>query len=171
MNTTEISAVPYEHERRFFPNLKTFSFDPLIYTEVYIVQGYLEDELKTRIRDETYANGAHKYLQTRKSGEGVSRQEDGIELAPELFEELWDQVEVYLVKSRYFVPLPGGEVVAQVNVFHGALNGYIQIEVEFSSHEEAVAFIPPDWFGIEVTDDVRHGNYYLAKHGCQGLLV
>jgi len=41
----------------------------------------------------------------------------------------------------------------------------VQIEVEFDSNEEAVAFVPPAWLGEEVTHDKAHGNYSLAKYG------
>lgn len=164
------SVVPFEHERRFFPNLKTFTLDYFAYEEIFIKQGYLEDELRNRIRCETYQDGTYRYLQTRKTGDGISRPEDEKEITKETFESMWRSVEVGLTKSRYLVPLPGGDNIAQVNFFHGALRGYIQIEVEFDTHEEAVAFIPPEWFGKEVTDDKEHGNYYLAKHGCQKLL-
>lgn len=170
INNSVSSVVPFEHERRFFPDLKQFSLDPLAYEEIFIQQGYLEDELHTRIRRETYESGAHKYLQTRKTGDGISRKEDEIEITKETFESMWRSVEVSLTKSRYLVPLPLSDKVAEVNVFHGALRGYIQIEVEFKTHEEAVAFIPPGWFGKEVTDDKEHGNYHLAKCGCEKLI-
>ena len=170
MSTTQMASIPFEHERRFFPDLTLFSFDPLLYEEVYIEQGYLEDELRTRIRLERCEDGTRKYLQTRKNGEGVSRTEDEIEISEEVFNVLWQSVEVSLIKSRYFVPLPANDKVAEVNIFQGELRGYIQIEVEFNTHEEAVAFVPPEWFGIDVTDEKEHGNYYLAKHGCGALL-
>ncbi|MEK7471776.1 MAG: hypothetical protein AAB624_00860 [Patescibacteria group bacterium] len=38
-------------------------------------------------------------------------------------------------------------------------------EVEFNSTEEAEAFVAPDWFGADVTEDKRYGNGDIAKNG------
>jgi adenylate cyclase len=160
--------VPMEHERRFFPDVTEFIFNSAQYEKVNILQGYLEDTLKTRLRDECDLFGKHTYWQTRKSGGGISRPEDEQEITKEVFDSKWKDVEYHLVKERYFVPV--GSVVAEVNIFQGSLQGYIQIEVEFTSHEDAVAFVPPAWFGVDVTDNPRHGNYYLAVFGCRSLL-
>lgn len=166
-NTTKGSP-PMEHERRFFPDLKTFVFEPALHRKKEILQGYLEDGLGTRLRDECNDEGVHTYWKTRKSGEGISREEPEEQLSKETFDLLWEGLSCKLTKTRYFVPW--NNVVAEVNIYHGDLAGYIQIEVEFKTHEEAVAFIPPDWFGLEVTDDFRHGNYALTKYGCKDLL-
>lgn len=157
-----MSASPYEHERRFLVDLKDLPLEFTRFPMKYIVQGYLEDDLRTRLRDES-SGAKHAYLQTRKSGSGVSRVENEVELSREVFEKMWSDVKCFLVKSRFFIPWDG--VTIQLNLFHENLAGYIQIEVEFDSHDEAVAFIAPVWFGCEVTDEDRHGNYSLAKHG------
>lgn len=170
MSSLPVSVIPLEHERRFFPDLKTFSFNTSLYQKVYIVQGYLEDDLRTRIRDEVDECGVHRYLLTRKTGGGISRTEHEIEITKDVFESMWRLVRVHLTKRRYFVPIFSGEYIAEVNFFEGPLQGYIQVEVEFKSHEEAVAFVPLRWFGKEVTEEKEHGNYYLAKHGCKKLL-
>jgi CYTH domain-containing protein len=160
--------VPMEHERRFFPDVTEFIFNSVEYEKVDILQGYLEDILKTRLRAECDSFGEYTYWQTRKSGSGISRHEDEQEITKEAFEHGWKDVKYHLSKDRYFVPV--GNVIAEVNIFQGRLYGYIQIEVEFPSHQEAIAFIPSAWFGKEVTDDKKHGNYYLAKYGCKKLL-
>ena len=36
-------------------------------------------------------------------------------------------------------------------------------EVEFESEEEANAFVPPQWFGEDVTFDGRYHNSYMSK--------
>jgi len=35
--------------------------------------------------------------------------------------------------------------------------------VEFESVDEATAFVPPEWFDEDVTDDRRYHNSYLSK--------
>ena len=37
------------------------------------------------------------------------------------------------------------------------------VEVEFESVEQANSFVPPEWFGDDVTNDKRYHNSYLSK--------
>lgn len=157
------SVIPFEHERRFFPKLEDLPFVFSLYPMAFIVQGYLVNNgKKIRFRDE-YRNKKHTYWQTIKSGKGVSRLEDEDEITREYFEYMWDFAECSLAKSRYFIPWEGLEI--ELNLFHDDLSGYVQIEVEFDSSEAAITFAPPPWFGREVTNDSRHGNYSLSKFG------
>lgn len=162
MMVTE-STIPFEHERRFFPKLEDLPFAFSFYPMAFIMQGYfVKDTQKIRFRDEC-RNKKHTYWQTIKTGKGVSRLEDEHEITRESFDLMWQFVECSLAKSRYFIPWEGVEV--ELNLFHDALSGYVQIEVEFDSHEAAIAFTPPSWFGQEVTHDGQHGNYSLSKFG------
>jgi CYTH domain-containing protein len=52
-----------------------------------------------------------------------------------------------------------------LDVYAGALENLIVAEVEFLSIQEAERFIPPTWFGVEVTMDVRFKNRCLAGDG------
>lgn len=162
-NTATTGGTPMEHERRFVPKLSELPFVFSSYPMVFIIQGYLEDGQGTRLRDERDAEGQHTYLLTRKTGEGVSRTEDEQEISAGEFRRSWEEVKCSLTKDRYFVDW--NDIHLQLNIFHDNLEQYVQIEVEFTSHEEALAFVPPAWFGLEVTDDKRHGNYSLAKNG------
>lgn len=162
-NTINKDEVPFEHERRFVPKLSELPFVFSNYPMVSIIQGYLEDGRGTRLRDERDTKGQHTYLLTRKTGEGVSRTEDEQEISATEFRRPWEEVKCSLIKDRYFIKWD--DVNLQLNIFHGKLEQYVQIEVEFASREEALAFVPPAWFGPEVTDDKRHGNYSLAKNG------
>lgn len=156
------TEIPFEHERRFIPDIHSLPFEFKMYAMKSILQGYLKDEFGTRLRYESSDQG-HMYLQTRKTGSGISRTEDEREITKETFDAMWREVECSLAKSRYFITWDNIDI--EFNVFHGKLEGYFQIEVEFDSHEDATSFIPPSWLGREVTDDKRHGNYRLAKDG------
>lgn len=153
--------IPLEHERRFLADFKNLPFDFNNYPMSTIVQGYLEKH-GGRIRRENQ-NGKSIYTKTIKSGKGVSRQEEENEISKEEYLSLMKNVECYLIKKRYFIPWEGIEI--QFNFFLLGLRGYVQIEVEFDSHEAAVNFVPPTWFGPEATNDSRHDNYSLAKNG------
>ena len=65
-------------------------------------------------------------------------------------------------KRRYKLTLPDG-LIAELHVHIGHLAGFNYVEVEFPSIEAVKAFIPPAWFGREVTEDKRFSYGTLAK--------
>ena len=68
-----------------------------------------------------------------------------------------------VVKTRHEVPL--GDLVAEVDVYAGDLDGLLTAEVEFPDEASARAFVAPGWLGRDVTDDPRYGNRVLAVDG------
>ena len=80
------------------------------------------------------------------------------------FDDFWVQTTGRRVsKTRSNVPLDGHTI--EVDVFHDDLAGLVVAEVEFDDDEAMAAFTPPEWFGPEVSDDVRYTNASLAVHG------
>ena len=69
---------------------------------------------------------------------------------------------IVIIKRRYLIPLDGG-LTCELDVFHGKYEGLLLAEVEFSSKEEAAAFVPPTWFDTEVTFDSRYHNSNMSK--------
>ena len=63
----------------------------------------------------------------------------------------------HAVATDYNAPVP-----AELDIFKGRLEGLVMVEVEFGSEAEAEAFVPPAWFGVEVTADPRYRNSYLS---------
>jgi CYTH domain-containing protein len=126
-----------------------------------IVQGYLTTgRVTVRVRR---TDGTH--MLTIKTGSGRNRVEIERSLASEEFDVLWSEAtELRIEKRRHRVALDGG-LVAELDLFDGALAGRRIVEVEFADDASADAFIPPAWFGREVTDDNRYTNASLAKHG------
>lgn len=128
-----------------------------------IEQGYLtigQDGGETRLR----RRGERCYL-TTKSGSGLVRGEHEIELSEPQFEALWPATEpARLVKRRHIVR-PAGGLTIELDVYEGGLSGLIVAEVEFGDQREAAAFVAPDWFGPEVTDDPAYKNQRLAVDG------
>ena len=126
-----------------------------------IVQGYLTTgRVTVRVRR---IDGNH--ILTIKTGDGRNRTEIERFLNPEEFEALWGEAtELRIEKRRHRVPLGDG-LVAELDLFDGALAGNRIVEVEFADDETAEAFSPPAWFGREVTDDRRYTNASLATNG------
>jgi adenylate cyclase len=123
-----------------------------------IDQGYLAiepDGNETRVRRKE-----DHYFLTVKSAGGLAREEYEIELNFEQFAALWPATEGRRVeKTRYVAD------GIELDLYAGALAGLIIAEVEFTSEEEAVAYVPPSWFGPEVTADRRYKNHSLAVDG------
>jgi CYTH domain-containing protein len=126
---------------------------------VHIRQGYVaiaEDAGEVRVRDR---DGACTL--TVKQGAGLVRDEHDIAITPELFAALWPASEGRRVeKRRHLVPHDG--LTIELDVFEGDLAGLRIAEVEFPSVAAAEAFVPPPWFGPEVTGDARYLNQTLA---------
>ena len=90
-------------------------------------------------------------------------------LTKEGYEHLKEKVDDNLIiKTRYIIPLEDGHT-GELDVFGGVLEGLYFIEVEFESEDDAKNFVPPDWFGENVSDDKRYANSYLSK--CNDLSV
>ena len=65
-------------------------------------------------------------------------------------------------KTRTRIPLEN-KLIAELDVYHGI--DLRVVEVEFKNKSEVDAFIPPQWFGEEVTDNKQYKNKNLAIKG------
>jgi CYTH domain-containing protein len=126
-----------------------------------VEQGYvaLDDRAEVRVR----RKGAEHTL-TIKSEPGLSRVEEELAIDADRFAALWALTEGRrVVKTRHLVPL--GELIVEVDVYAGDLDGLVTAEVEFESEAASAAFDPPGWLGREVTGDPRYANRALAVSG------
>ncbi len=129
---------------------------------VEISQGYLsvgEDGTEIRLRRK-----GEQFYQTVKQGKGVQRTEVEVELSRAQFDSLWPLTEGRRVeKVRY--EMDEGIWTIELDVYRGHLQGLVVVEVEFETVDESSRFVPPLWFGREVTDDDRYKNAVLAHRG------
>lgn len=130
-----------------------------------IEQGYLCTRPVLRIRKSN-----EEYILTYKSRFGLPKADKAVKVCNEEemrldeagYQHLKKKIDGKLIqKVRYLIPLKGG-LTAELDVFEGNLEGLVIVEVEFSSQQEARNFIPPDWFGEDVTSDKRYTNKELA---------
>lgn len=126
-------------------------------------QGYLAIDpagAEVRVRRKGEA-----YTLTVKSGAGLVRGEEEVDLGAEEFARLWPLTDGRrVVKTRYLVPLADG-LTAEVDDYEGALAGLLTAEVEFANEAAAHAFTAPAWMGEDVTGDKRYANQRLATDG------
>lgn len=122
-----------------------------------ILQGYVSVLPEIRIRQVRTPDDTETFFLTVKRGTGLSREEWETQISSTEFAHLVERLEPdtdFIEKRRYFIPLEDGHV-AEFHRHEAALKGFNYVEVEFASEEEAHAFMPPDWFGREVTEDPR----------------
>ncbi len=126
-----------------------------------IEQGYLNTFPTVRIRrsDDTYTL-------TYKSKGYMVREEYNLPLDRDSFYHLQKKIDGRLIrKHRYLIPFTdrtGGHTI-ELDVFDGELAPLLLAEVEFATEEEANAFIPPDWFGEDVTFSDQYHNSTLSR--------
>jgi CYTH domain-containing protein len=53
-------------------------------------------------------------------------------------------------KVRYLLPF--NNLMCELDVYKDKLDGYVRVEVEFDNNEDMLNFMPPEWFGAEITE-------------------
>ena len=128
------------------------------YPSHLLEQAYLCTEPVVRVR-----RSDDEYILTYKGKGLMSREEYNLPLTAESYEHLKVKADGNIIrKRRYLIPLDCG-LTAELDVFEPPFQSLVLAEVEFSSEEEARAFLPPDWFGEEVTWSTKYHNSTLSQ--------
>lgn len=94
------------------------------------------------------------------------REEYEIELLKPQYHQLWPLCKnISIHKFRYEIPIEGYEHSAYIDIYKNELEGLITVEVEFNTEERCDAFVPPAWFGREVTEEKEYTNFHLSING------
>lgn len=130
------------------------------YEQKQICQGYICTNPVVRIR-----RSNEQYFLTYKGRGKMVREEYEFPLDEKAFAHILPKIDGILIeKIRYLIPLEDGHT-AELDIFQGELAPLQLVEVEFSSVEEADAFLPPEWFGEDVTHSKQYHNSNLACGG------
>lgn len=145
-----------EIERKYL--VKNLPEELQSYDKRHISQGYLCTNPVVRIR-----RSDNEYFLTYKGQGLMEREEYEFSLSAEAFEHMLPKIDGILIeKIRYLIPID--EIhTAELDVFQGVLAPLRLVEVEFSSLEDADSFVPPDWFGDDVTNSGDYHNSNLSK--------
>ena len=101
------------------------------------------------------------YRLTLKGSGMVAREEYELSLGKSQYKALKRKREGQPIrKIRYNYPLENG-LTAEVDVFGGHMKGLVMAEVEFPDLASSEAFVPPEWFGEEVSLDKRFHNSHM----------
>lgn len=151
----EKKGTSVEIERKFL--VKKLPEDLPQYPRKEIEQAYLCTRPVVRVR-----RYGEKFWLTCK-GEGfLSREEFEMPLSEESYRHLLGKTDGLVIeKDRYMIPWEGHTI--ELDVFGGLLAPLVLAEVEFPTEEEALAFVPPGWFGRDVTWDPAYSNANLSK--------
>ena len=136
------------------------------YKNKKIEQGYLCHNPTIRIRksnDDYYMTYKSKFgLENKSEGSAIINNEVELPLTKEAYLTLKEKIDGNMVyKTRYLIPISNGLTV-ELDVFENILSGLVFAEVEFPDESTADSFIPPSWFGKELSSDKRFSNYHLS---------
>ncbi|MFN3276298.1 MAG: CYTH domain-containing protein [Paracoccus sp. (in: a-proteobacteria)] len=126
-------------------------------------QGYVtapDDSVELRLRQSD-----ESYVLSVKTGEGVVRTEREITLEPQQFEELWPETQGRRIEKTRWTGHLSDRLRYELDIYAGDLAPLLTVEVEFATLQDAAAFVAPDWFGRDVSDDKRFRNKSLALSG------
>lgn len=123
-------------------------------------QGYLCTSPVVRVRRED-----NSYYLTYKGKGLLAREEYNLPLTKEAYEHLLPKSDgIILKKRRYKIPLSAqnSALIIELDIFESPYQGLILAEVEFPAIEEANTFVPPAWFGRDVTFSGEYQNSKLS---------
>lgn len=147
-----------EIERKYLIHSIPFSLDTYSFHE--IEQAYLCTNPVVRIRkqDDTY-------ILTYKGKGLMVREEYNLPLNEEAYHHLLQKADgVVIKKRRYLIPYSLAEqsYTIELDIFSDTYEGLQLAEVEFETEAECNAFIPPEWFGEDVTFSKKYHNSTLS---------
>ena len=140
MHTLTVSV---EIERKFVPAEQPAA--DMLGPGTPMRQGYLAEENDVEVRVRIAEPTA---VLTLKAGSGLTRRKIELPISLEQAEALWPHTTGRRIdKTRHRVALSDDGLVAEVDIYAGALSGLCMVEVEFESEASARTFSPPKWFG------------------------
>lgn len=145
-----------EIERKFLINKFPDHLEE--YPSQKIIQGYLSTAPVVRIR-----KCNDEYILTYKGKGLLAREEYNLPLSKESFEHMLPKIDGRLIeKTRYLIPY-NEKLTIELDVFQNDLSPLCLAEVEFETEDEAYQFVPPNWFGDDVTFSPEYHNSVLSK--------
>ena len=156
-----------EIERKYL--IKELPKDLNTYPFHLIEQAYLNTDPVIRIRKQDEA-----YYMTYKGKGLLAREEYNLPLNETAYLHLLPKHDGNVIsKKRYLIPIThprfqesfcapeGLTLTIELDEFYSPLQLFLA-EVEFPSVEMANAFLPPEWFGEDVTNDTRYHNSTMS---------
>lgn len=127
-----------------------------------IEQAYLCTNPVVRVRKED-----DSFYMTYKGNGMMVREEYNLPLTADAYAHLLAKADGNIItKTRYLIPYDNNSLnkslLIELDVFEGKFEGLYLAEIEFACKEDADTFLPPDWFGEDVTFDGRYHNSRMS---------
>ena len=159
-----------EIERKFIINTLPDNLEE--YECLHVEQAYLSTDPVLRVRKQNT-----KYFLTYKGQGMMAREEHNFPISEEAYYHLREKADGNIIsKKRYLIPLNNPTfqegfpappkdytLMIELDVFDAPFAPLKLAEVEFGSKEAANAFVPPSWFGEDVTYNKEYHNSYMSK--------
>lgn len=156
MNNDNYDSHNYEIERKFLVNELPKNLGS--YPHKNFEQAYISTSPTIRIRQE-----GDDYFLTVKGAGNIKKIEYNLEINKDQYENLLPKISGnYVTKIRYFIPLENN-LTAELDVYLKNLKGLYTVEVEFDDLDTCNNFIPPSWFGKDVSKEKKYKNTSLSK--------
>lgn len=145
-----------EIERKFL--IKEMPSNLEDYPHRTLEQGYLCTGPVVRVRKD-----GERYELTYKSKGFMAREEYNLPLTEAAYFHLAQKIDGRMItKERYCIPYLDKYTI-ELDIFKGYHAPLILAEIEFPTIEDAVSFLPPDWFGEDVTACPEYHNSVLSQ--------
>lgn len=147
-----------EIERKYLIKKENLPENFMDYPSHKIEQGYLCTSPVVRIRRQD-----DEYYLTYKSKGLMSREEYNLPLTKEAYLHLKPKADgIVISKTRYLIP-EKNDLTIELDIFHDVYDGLILAEVEFATEIDANNYLPPEWFGEDVTFSSKYHNSTLSQ--------
>lgn len=147
-----------EIERKYLIKKENLPENFMDYPSHKIEQGYLCTSPVVRIRRQD-----DEYYLTYKSKGLMSREEYNLPLTKEAYLHLKPKADgIVISKTRYLIP-EKNDLTIELDIFHDVYDGLILAEVEFATEIDANNYLPPEWFGEDVTFSSQYHNSTLSQ--------
>lgn len=144
----------YEIEHKYL--VINDSYKTMATGKLNIRQGYLNRDPDRTVRIRTM--GEKGFLTIKNRNHGAKRLEFEYEIPGHDAKEILNFAEPGIVeKTRYIVPF--GDLVWEVDEFHGSLNGVVVAEVEIP--EDDITYEKPPFIGADITGNPKYYNSNL----------
>lgn len=146
-----------EIERKFLVKKEQIPQDLEKYPHNELEQAYIITNPVLRIRKKNDI-----YILTYKGPGLMKREEVEFPLTKEAYDKLLAKTDGNIItKTRYKIP-EKDNLTIEFDIFSGLFEGLFLAEVEFPDEETAITYIPPAWFGKEVTAENTFHNSTLS---------
>jgi len=119
----------------------------------------VDQELRVRRIKDT-ATGNYSYTHTFKNGVGLAREEVEYEITQVIYDQVMTAFGfVPLTKDR--ITAKWNDVIVEIDIYDQV--DFVVVEVEFESMDAANEFVPPTWFGEEISFNKKYSNKAVWK--------